>query len=52
MRLYEYDGERSLVSMRDDTSHETEAVIASFNPLLEEIVLNICKNITVISVRP
>ena len=35
MRLYEYDGERSLVSMSDDTSHGAAAVIASIKPILE-----------------
>ena len=52
MRLYEYDCERSLVSMSDDTSHGAATIIASIKPILEELVLNNCKNIIVISDSP
>ena len=52
MRLYEYDGKRSLVLMIDDAFYGAAAVIVSIKLILEELLLNNCKNIIVISDSP
>ena len=38
--------------MSDDTSHGVATIIASIKPILEELVLNNCKNIIVITDSP
>ena len=52
MRLYEFDGESSLISISDNTFHGAAAVIASIKPLLDEPVQNNCKEIIVVNASP
>ena len=44
MRLYEFDRERSLVLISDDTIHGTAAVITSIKPLLNEFYKTTAKH--------
>lgn len=44
MRLYEFDGERSLVLISNDTFHGAAAVIASIKPLLNELYKTTAKH--------
>ena len=44
MRLYEFDRERSLVLISDDTIHGAAAVITSIKPLLNEFYKTTAKH--------
>ena len=52
MRLWEANGETSVVSISDDTRHGAEAVIASITPILNKIVAKNTKFINIISDSP
>ena len=52
MRLWEANGETSVISISNDTRHGAEAIIASITPILDKIVAKNTKFINIISDSP